>query len=243
MLFITDIRKVAELAHSENISGKTRKILVACDNTFASPYLQQPLHLGADIVVHSTTKYLGGHSDLIGGAIVTNDDAVYEELKFYQNAVGAVPGALDCFLVLRGIKTLAVRMDRHCANAKKIAEFLKSHTEVAKVNYPGLVDHPGYEIAKNQMRDFGGMISFELKGGNERAIKFTTCTKIFTLAESLGGVESLVTHVASMTHGIIPEKERAITGVSEKVIRLSVGIEDVEDLIEDLAQAIEASKK
>jgi cystathionine gamma-lyase len=235
MLTITDIAQVSKLASAHNI-------LVACDNTFASPYLQEPLKLGAHIVVHSTTKYLGGHSDLIGGAIVVNDEAIYKELKFYQNAVGAVPGALDCFLVLRGIKTLVLRMERHCANAKMIAGFLKEHDEVARVYYPGLPEHPGHEVADKQMRDFGGMISFELVGGASRAAKFCSSTKIFSLAESLGGVESLVTHVASMTHEIIPESERALSGVSEKVIRLSVGIEDCDDLLEDISQAIKASR-
>lgn len=235
LLLITDIEEDVKIAHKYNI-------LVVVDNTFASPYLQQPLLLGADIVVHSTTKYLGGHSDLVGGSIVTNDTSTYKQLKFFQNTVGAISGPLDCFLVLRGIKTLPVRMERHCANARKIATFLKEQKEIAHVNYPGLPDHPGYDVAKKQMRDFGGMISFKLKGDVELAKKFTTYTKITTLADSLESVESLINHTVTMTHGIIPPEERERSGLRNTLLRLSVGIEDIEDLIEDLEQAMKTLK-
>ena len=236
LLKITDISAAVKIAHSH------KGIIVAVDNTFASPYLQQPLNLGADIVVHSTTKYLGGHSDLVGGCIITNNKDIYEQLKFYQNSVGAVPGALDCFLVLRGTKTLAVRMERHCENGRAIANFLKGHKEVARVNYPGLPEFPGYEIAKRQMKDFGGMVSFEPKGGLERAVRLVQSTKLFALAESLGGVESLIGHPVTMTHASIPKSEREKEGLGDLLIRLSIGIEDKEDLIEDLEQAISSSK-
>jgi cystathionine gamma-lyase len=217
------------------------KILLAVDNTFASPYLQQPLNLGADIVVHSTTKYIGGHSDVVGGAIVVNDEELYKQLKFFQNAVGAVPGPLDCFLVMRGTKTLALRMQRHCANAMAIAERMRHNPQVPRVIYPGLHDFPGHAVAKRQMRGFGGMLSMELKGGLPRALKFLKHLRIFSLAESLGGVESLVGHPATMTHASIPREERIKAGLTDGLIRLSVGCEDVEDLIEDLETAIKRS--
>ena len=235
LLQIVDIAAVCALA-------KTKGVKVAVDNTFATPYLQQPLSLGADLVVHSTTKYLGGHSDVVGGAVVTDDAALHESLKFLQNAVGAVPGPLDCFLVLRGTKTLALRMERHCDNARRIAEHLARHPEVAKVHYPGLPSHRGRDIAKRQMRDFGGMISFELKADVYRALRMASSCKVFSLAESLGGVESLIGHPASMTHGSIPREERLKAGLTDGLIRLSVGIEDADDLIADLDQAIVASK-
>jgi cystathionine gamma-lyase len=234
LLRITDIRKIAELARS-------RKIDLAVDNTFASPALQQPLALGADLVVHSTTKYLGGHSDVIGGAILTSNTELFDRLKFIQNAVGAVPGPLDCFLILRGTKTLALRMARHCESAAILAEFLARHPQITQVHYPGLPGHPGHEIAHAQMKGFGGMISFELKGGLSRARRMACRTKIFALAESLGGVESLIGHPATMTHGSIPRAERLKSGLSDGLIRLSVGIEDADDLKADLAEAIARS--
>lgn len=231
LLKITDIKSISELAHKKGVR-------VVVDNTFATPALQTPLSLGADAVVHSTTKYLGGHSDVVGGAVLTNDQELYNRLKFLQNAVGAVPGPMDCFLVLRGTKTLAIRMERHCENAGKIAQHLSRHKKVARVFYPGLKEHPGRGVAAQQMKGFGGMISFELKGSIEDALKMTARTKIFSLAESLGGVESLIGHPATMTHGSIPREERLKAGLADGLIRLSVGIEDVEDLIEDLDQAI-----
>lgn len=231
MLKVTDIRKACELAHG-------RKAKVAVDNTFATPALQRPLELGADLVVHSTTKYLGGHSDVVGGCAVTNDQETFEKLKFLQNAVGAVPGPLDCFLVLRGTKTLPVRIEKHCANAREIAKHLLAHPEVARVHYPGLPSHPGHELARAQMKDFGGMISFELKGDLERAKRMISSTEVFSLAESLGGVESLIGHPATMTHGSIPREERLKSGLVDGLIRLSVGIEDVQDLMDDLDRAI-----
>lgn len=234
LLKITDIRALAKLAHD-------RKARLAVDNTFASPALQRPLALGADLVVHSTTKYLGGHSDVVGGAILTSDEASYKDLKFLQNAVGAVPGPLDCFLVLRGTKTLSLRVARHNENAMKVAKHLLSHPEVAKVHYPGLPTHPGHELAKAQMKGFGGMISFELKGDMERAKRMISSCEVFTLAESLGGVESLIGHPASMTHGSIPREERLKAGLADGLIRLSVGIEDAADLIADLDRAITRS--
>ncbi len=231
MLRIADIRRLCELARS-------RKVLVAVDNTFATPALQRPLELGADLVVHSTTKYLGGHSDVVGGCVVTESPELHERLKFLQNAVGAVPGPMDCFLVLRGTKTLPLRMEKHCGNALAIAHHLLAHPEVSRVHHPGLDQHPGHELARAQMRGFGGMISFELKGGLERAMRMITRTRIFALAESLGGVESLIGHPATMTHASIPREERLKCGLSDGLIRLSVGIEDPQDLIEDLDQAI-----
>ena len=232
LMNITDIAAIAGLA-------KLQKILVCVDNTFASPYLQNPLDLGADIVMHSSTKYLGGHSDVIQGALVMNDKDLREQLYFIQKSCGAVPGPMDCFLVLRGIKTLHVRMKQHCENGAIIAQWLRANNKVAKVYWPGFEDQPGYAVAKRQMRGFGGMISFELKDNNvAAAMKVLSSTKIFSLAESLGGVESLINHPASMTHASIPKEERIKNGLSDSLIRLSVGIEDAEDLIEDLQQAI-----
>ncbi len=207
------------------------------DNTFASPYLQQPLKLGADLVVHSTTKYLGGHSDVIGGAVIGGRELL-QPIAFYQNAAGSVPGPFDAYLTLRGLKTLAVRMDQHCKNAGVLAEWLTKQSQVERVYYPGLPTHPGHEIANRQMRAFGGMISFRIKGGKEPAIRFMTRTKLFSLAESLGGVESLVCYPASMTHASIPAEIRLARGVDDGLVRLSVGIEDVNDLKEDLHRAL-----
>ena len=233
LLNVTDIAAVVAI-------GKAAKALVCVDNTFASPYLQNPLDLGADIVLHSATKYLGGHSDVIQGALVMNDDSLREQLYFIQKSCGAVPGPMDCFLVLRGIKTLHVRMQRHCENGIKIAQFLRNHPKVEKVYWCGFEDHPGYAIASKQMRGFGGMMSFTLKDDSvETATKVLSSTKLFSLAESLGGVESLINHPASMTHASIPREERVKNGLSDSLIRLSVGIEDAEDLIEDLRKAIE----
>jgi cystathionine beta-lyase/cystathionine gamma-synthase len=232
LMNIVDIAAVTNLAKQHNI-------LVCVDNTFASPYLQNPLDLGADIVMHSSTKYLGGHSDVIQGCLVMNDKALREELYFIQKSCGAVPGPQDCFLVLRGIKTLHVRMQRHCENGEKIAHFLRNHNKVAKVYWPGFEDHPNYEIAKKQMRGFGGMISFELKDESPETLKrVVSSTKIIALAESLGGVESLINHPATMTHASIPREERIKNGLKDSLIRLSIGIEDADDLIEDLQQAI-----
>ncbi len=231
LLNITDIAEISKLAHEKNVA-------VAVDNTFATPYLQEPLSLGADLVVHSSTKYIGGHSDVVGGAVITSDKSWYERLKFIQNSVGAVPGPMDCFLLLRGTKTLALRMERHSENALKIARFLSTHPKVAKVYYPGLESHLGHALAKKQMRAFGGMISFELKAGFEAAKKMASQTEVFSLAESLGGVESLIGHPATMTHAAIPREERLKRGLTDGLIRLSVGIEDAEDLTGDLDQAI-----
>lgn len=215
------------------------KIIVAVDNTFASPYLQNPLDLGADIVMHSVTKYLSGHSDVVMGALAMNDEKLYSDLSFIMNSCGAVPGPQDSFLVLRGIKTLHLRMERHCSNGKKIAEYLKSHAKIGKVYWPGFTDHPNHAVAKKQMRDFGGMLSFTLKDDRlETAIKLMESVKLFSLAESLGGVESLINHPASMTHASIPKEDRIKSGLTDSLIRLSVGIEDAEDLLEDLDQAL-----
>lgn len=222
-----------------SVIAKKNNILVAVDNTFASPYLQNPLALGADIVMHSVTKYLSGHSDVIMGALVVNDEKLHQELAFIANSCGAVPGPQDSFLVLRGIKTLHLRMERHCFNGKKIASYLQTHPKVGKVFWPGFSDHPGYAIAKKQMSDFGGMLSFTLKDDSlEKAIEFMESVQLFSLAESLGGVESLINHPASMTHASIPKEERIKNGLSDSLIRLSIGVEDVEDLIEDLEQAL-----
>lgn len=222
--------------------GKANNLITVVDNTFASPYLQNPLDMGATIVLHSLTKYIAGHSDVVMGATVTNDEAIYTELKFIQNACGAVPGPQDCFLVLRGIKTLAIRMRQHCENGKKVVDFLVNHPKVGNVFYPGLPTHPNHEVAKRQMRDFGGMISFTLKNDSmESALKVLTGTHLFALAESLGGVESLIGHPATMTHASIPREERLKAGLVDTLIRLSVGIEDADDLIADLAQAIDNS--
>ncbi len=232
MMTIIDIKATAAIAEKH-------KLLLAVDNTFATPYLQQPLDLGADIVMHSATKYIGGHSDLVLGALVVKDKELADQLYFIQNASGAICGPQDAFLALRGIKTLHVRMQRHCENGKAVAEYLASHPKVEKVYWPGFEDHPNHDIAKSQMNDFGGMVSFTTKGNNyEEAIKFVEKLKIFTLAESLGGVESLAGHPASMTHASIPKKEREKTGVVDSLIRLSVGIEDEEDLVSDLKQAL-----
>jgi cystathionine beta-lyase len=218
---------------------KGRDILLAVDNTFASPYLQNPLDLGADVVMHSITKYIGGHSDVVMGALVCSDDALAEKLYFIQNSSGAVPGPMDSFLVLRGIKTMHVRLQRHCENGKAVAHFLKGHAKVDKVYWPGFENHINHDIAKKQMRDFGGMISFTLKGNRkEDALKVLSSTKLFSLAESLGGVESLLGHPATMTHAAIPKEEREKSGVVDSLIRLSVGIENIEDLLEDLDQAL-----
>ncbi|MBK9732415.1 MAG: cystathionine gamma-synthase [Chitinophagaceae bacterium] len=220
-------------------AAKSVGALVCVDNTFASPYLQNPLDLGADLVLHSVTKYISGHSDVVMGAIVTKDEELHERLKFLQNACGGVPGPQDCFLVLRGIKTLHLRMARHCENALKMAAFLSDHSKVQTVLFPGLTSHPNHEIAKKQMRGFGGMISFTLKGNKmEDAIKVLSGTKLFSLAESLGGVESLIGHPASMTHASIPKEEREKNGLVDSLIRLSVGVEDIDDLMEDIQQAI-----
>lgn len=231
LLRLVDIQAIAEIAHRRNL-------LVVVDNTFASPYFQQPLKLGADIVVHSTTKYLNGHSDVIGGALVLNDEEAYEAIKFYQNAAGGVPSPFDAWLTLRGIKTLAIRMRQHEENAQAIAGYLAEHPRVEKVYYPGLVSHPDHELAKRQMSGFGGMVSFQLKGSYADVAQVVRRFKVFALAESLGGVESLVCHPATMTHGSIPKDIREARGLTDTLLRLSTGIEDKEDLIEDLKQAL-----
>ena len=233
LMRVIDIRAISKIA-------KKSKSLLVVDNTFASPYLQNPLKLGADISVHSTTKYLGGHSDLIGGAAVTASPEIGKRLKFLQNAVGAVPGPLDCWLVLRGIKTLSVRMDRHNSNAKQISEYLQKQPQVERVYYPGLPDHPQRDVIKRQMRGHGGMLSFDLKGGFAKCEKLLESLRVFTLAESLGGVESLIEHPSTMTHSSIPEKRRIEKGITDKLVRVSVGIEDVEDLLEDLKRGFKA---
>jgi cystathionine gamma-lyase len=230
LLQILDIAAIAELAHKA-------KAPLAVDNTFASPYLQQPIRLGADLVVHSTTKYLGGHSDVVGGAVVGRRDLL-QPIAFYQNAAGGVPGPFDAFLTLRGVKTLALRMRQHCDNARCLAEWLVGQPTVERVFYPGLSSHPGHDLAKRQMRDFGGMISVRIRGGKDGARRFMTRTKLFSLAESLGGVESLVCHPATMTHASIPADVRQARGVDDGLVRLSVGIEDVDDLQEDLRRAL-----
>jgi cystathionine beta-lyase len=233
MMNIIDLKAVAKI-------GKIHGILTAVDNTFASPYLQNPLDLGADLVVHSITKFIAGHSDVVMGAIILNDPELAERLYFIQNSCGAVPGPQDSFLTLRGIKTLHVRMDRHCDNAAKVADFLQNNTKVDRVYYPGLKSHPNHEIALEQMKNFGGMISFTLVGNRkEDAIKVLSNTKVFSLAESLGGIESLCGHPATMTHAAIPKQEREKTGIVDSLIRLSVGIEDIDDIIDDLDQALE----
>ncbi|MCA6440528.1 MAG: cystathionine gamma-synthase [Sediminibacterium sp.] len=232
LMNITDIEAVAKIAKANNA-------WLCVDNTFASPYLQNPLDLGADIVMHSATKYLGGHSDVIQGCLIVNDDSLREQLYFIQKSSGAIPGPMDCFLVLRGIKTLHLRMQRHCENGQKIAHWLRNHPAVAKVYWCGFEDHPNYAIAKKQMRDFGGMLSFELKNDSiEAAKKVLSSTHLFSLAESLGGVESLINHPASMTHASIPREKRIANGLTDTLIRLSVGVEDADDLIADLEQAL-----
>lgn len=231
LLRLVDIRAVAEIAHRHNL-------LLVVDNTFSSPYFQRPLELGADIVLHSTTKYINGHSDVIGGAVITNDQQVYESIKFFQNAAGGVPGPHDAWLTLRGIKTLAVRMRQHEENAHIVARFLSEHPRVEKVYYPGLASHPDHELARRQMRGFGGMVSFQFKGTLADVDKVVRRFQLFTFAESLGGVESLVCHPASMTHGSIPREIREARGLNDTLLRLSIGIEDAEDLLTDLEQAL-----
>jgi len=232
LMNIADIEAVSKMAKQQNI-------IVCVDNTFASPYLQNPLDLGADIVMHSATKYLGGHSDVIHGCLMMNDKDLREQLYFIQKSCGAVPGPQDCFLVLRGLKTLHLRMERHCLNGEKVAHFLRNHEKVGNVYWCGFEDHPGYAVAKKQMRGFGGMMSFTLKDDRvEKAMQLLSSTKIFALAESLGGVESLINHPATMTHASIPREERIKNGLTDSLIRLSVGIEDIDDLIEDLKQAL-----
>ncbi|QBQ41961.1 cystathionine gamma-synthase [Sphingobacterium psychroaquaticum] len=231
-LKLADIEAIGKVA-------KAHKVLYVVDNTFASPYLQNPLDLGADIVMHSATKYLNGHSDVVMGALVLNDEELYKQLWFYYNAVGGTPGPQDAFLALRGIKTLHVRMRAHCENGRRVAEFLKDHPKVETIYWPGFTDHPGHEIAKKQMRDFGGMISIVLKDADlQETFRIASRFKVFTLAESLGGVESLVNHPATMTHGSIPKEAREKVGVVDNLLRLSVGIEDADDLIADLQQVL-----
>jgi cystathionine beta-lyase/cystathionine gamma-synthase len=228
LLRVIDISELSSIAHKH-------EVFTVVDNTFASPYLQQPLHLGADAVMHSTTKFLGGHSDIIGGAVASSDKEFMEKIRFQIKTSGAVPGPMDCYLTLRGIKTLHVRVERAVENAKKIAEFLEGHPKVETTIYPGLSSHPQHQLASKQMKDFGAMVSFSLKNNSiEAASEFMSNTKIFTLAESLGGVESLISHPASMTHGSIPKDVREAAGLKDSLIRLSVGIEDADDLTEDL---------
>ncbi len=232
LLKVVDIAALARLARG-------RGAAVVVDNTFASPYLQQPLALGADLVLHSTTKYIGGHSDAVGGAVLTNDDGWAEALRFQVKAAGAAPGPMDCFLLLRGTKTLHLRMERHCRNGAAVARFLRAHPKVAHVNWPGFESHPGHAVARRQMRDFGGMVSFALKDDAvEAAVRVMAATRVFALAESHGGVESLVSHPATMTHGSIPPEVRRAAGLSDSLIRLSVGVEDEADLLADLDQAL-----
>ena len=229
---IVDIAAAATIAKANNL-------LLVVDNTFASPYLQNPIDLGADMVMHSATKYLGGHSDVIMGALLTNRQDLFDKLAFIQNSCGAVPGPMDSFLVLRGLKTLHLRMKAHCENGRKVAEYLKNHPKVEVVYWPGFADHPNHEIAKKQMRDFGGMISFSTKGATlESTFKLASSFKVFSLAESLGGVESLINHPATMTHASIPKAERDKAGVTDTLLRLSVGVEDAEDILADLEQAL-----
>jgi len=228
LLSIADLRAIAEAAHAHGA-------LLVVDNTFASSYLQRPLEFGADVVVHSTTKYLGGHSDVVGGAVIVKDEELADAIAFTRNATGGVPGPFDSWLTLRGIKTLAVRMDRHCANARQVAELLVAHPAVSHVYYPGLASHPGHEVAKAQMRDFGGMVSFQLEGGEAHAVRVCARTRVFTLGESLGGVESLIEHPARMTHA---SAAGSALEVPADLVRLSVGIEDIADLLADLEQAI-----
>ena len=229
---IVDIAAVANICKENNT-------LLAVDNTFASPYLQNPIDLGADIVMHSVTKYIGGHSDVVMGALMLNDEELYKKLWFIYNACGATPGPMDSFLVLRGIKTLHLRMKAHCENGRKVAAFLKTHPKIEKIYWPGFTDHANHEVAKKQMLDFGGMISFTLKGADlQETFRVASSFKVFTLAESLGGVESLINHPVSMTHGSIPKAEREKAGVVDNLLRLSVGIEDIDDLLDDLKQAL-----
>lgn len=231
LLVVSDIRKLADLAHAHDA-------LLAVDNTFMSPALQRPLELGADLVVHSTTKYIGGHSDVVGGIVVVNDDDLHERLTFRQNAVGAVPGPFDSWLTLRGVKTLGVRMRAHEENAAKVARFLVEHPEVEDVLWPGLAEHAGHDVQKSQADGFGGIVTFRVRGGEDRACKVCSSTRYFLLAESLGGVESLIEHPAIMTHASVPADQRAARGITDNLIRLSVGIESADDLIADLDQAL-----
>ena len=231
LLTLIDIAALAKIAHAHGA-------LLAVDNTFATPYFQQPLELGADIVVHSTTKYIGGHSDVVGGAAITSDGAAHRRMKFFQNAAGAVPGPFDSWLLLRGIKTLKVRMEAHAANARKVAAFLEASGRVERVYYPGLKSHPQHRLARRQMHGFGGMVSFEIEGGRKAVEKFIAQSKLFLLAESLGGVESLLCYPPMMTHSAIPPEERRRRGIRDGLIRLSVGIESIDDLLEDLANAL-----
>jgi len=232
MMTVSDIAACAEIAHAAGA-------LLSVDNTFATPYLQRPLDLGADLVLHSTTKYLNGHSDMVGGALITDSDELAEEFRFQQKTSGTIPGPFDCWLVVRGTKTLHVRMRAHCANARAVAEFLAQHPEVGTVHYPGLASHPQHALAKRQMTDFGGMVSVEM-GSEEKASRFATSTRVFSLAESLGGVESLVSVPAAMTHASVPEEKRREIGLTPGLVRLSVGIEEREDLLEDLERALSA---
>ncbi|HSP80472.1 MAG TPA: cystathionine gamma-synthase [Myxococcaceae bacterium] len=234
MMKLIDLARIAETA-------KRRGILSVCDNTFMTPYFQRPLELGLDVVTHSTTKYINGHSDVVGGFVCTNRDDIAERMYFLQNSVGGVQGAMDSFLVLRGVKTLGVRMERHAQNAMKVAQFLATHPKVQKVTYPGLETHPQHQLARKQMKGFGGMATFEIRGGLEAARTFLKTVKIFACAESLGGVESLIEHPAIMTHASVPKETREKLGISDGFIRLSVGIEDAQDLIDDLAQALDAA--
>ncbi len=233
LLGIADIYELAEIAREANA-----KLLV--DNTFASPYLQQPLALGADIVLHSTTKYIGGHSDVIGGALITANDELGEAFSFHAKSMGAIAGPFDSWLTLRGLKTLAIRMEQHCDNAEKIVELLESHRRVGRVYYPGLDSHPGHDVAAGQMHRYGGMVSFRVVGGREEAVKICSRTRLFTLAESLGGIESLIEHPALMTHGSIPPETRASLGITDSLVRLSVGVENLDDLIDDICTALAA---
>jgi cystathionine beta-lyase/cystathionine gamma-synthase len=235
LLKICDIKAVASLC-------RARGILLAVDNTFATPFLQNPLDLGADIVVHSTTKYIGGHSDTVGGFAATNKKELHEIIKFHQNAVGGVPGPFDCFLTMRGVKTLAIRMREHERHARAVAAYLDEHPDVARVYYPGLPSHPQHALAKKQMRGFGGMVSCELKGGPERARAFASAVRVFSLAESLGGVESLLCHPVTMTHGSIPKEMREARGVTDNLLRFSVGIEAESDIIADIEHALAVSR-
>lgn len=232
LLDVTDIQGACALAHEAGA-------IAVVDNTFATPYLQTPIALGADLVVHSATKYLGGHSDTVLGMVVTDDDGLHERLAFIQNAAGGVPGPMDCFLVLRGTKTLAVRLERHCDNAERVAEYLAGHERVKRVLYPGRADHPNHAVVASQMRRGGGMVTFELDADLETAMRMASATRLFVCAESLGGVESLLDHPASMTHGAVPKAEREKAGFTDGLLRLSVGIEDIEDLLADLDQAIQ----
>lgn len=239
MLKLIDLTGLSSLRDSYAQLGATHRPWIVVDNTFATPYFQQPLGLGADIVVHSTTKYIGGHSDVIGGVAITSDPAIHDVIKFHQNAVGGVPGPHDAWLTMRGAKTLALRMREHAANAQAVAEFLEGHAGVSRVYYPGLASHPQHELARRQMSGFGGMVSFVLEGPQERALDFAHRLRFFSLAESLGGVESLICHPARMTHGSIPKEDRERRGVTDGLLRLSVGIEDAGDLIADLEAVLE----